>query len=274
MNQNWTGERLETYIFNETAIEHIHRYAIAGEFVENKQVLDIACGEGYGSNLLIEKASAVTGVDIDPKTIERAQRKYNNSKLNFLTGDVRNIPCTDNIFDIVISFETLEHIEEHNEMMAEIKRVLKPDGLLIISTPDKYFHSDAKTIKSKFHVKELYKEEFGSLIKQFFSNVIFLQQKSMFCSAILPAENSEHLFFYEGDFQKIEKSDSLNPVFYIAIASDREIQVPAGSIFNSSWSFQDILEKREALIKNSLTYKTGHLLLSPLKLIRSVFKKR
>lgn len=71
--KDWTGERLETFVFNETTIEHLHRYAIAMEFCSGKTVLDIACGEGYGSNLLSAKATHVTGMDADAITIEKLQ---------------------------------------------------------------------------------------------------------------------------------------------------------------------------------------------------------
>lgn len=66
--KNWTGERLETFVLNDSTIEHLHRYAIAKELAQGKHVLDIACGEGYGSNLLASSARFVDGVDIDQST--------------------------------------------------------------------------------------------------------------------------------------------------------------------------------------------------------------
>ena len=104
-------------------------------------VLDIASGEGYGSALLASGATRVTGVDIDPQTVQGATQKYssNNSNLEFKQGSADNIPLHSGLFDVVVSFETIEHHDNHVEMMREIKRVLKLGGLLIISSPDKLF---------------------------------------------------------------------------------------------------------------------------------------
>ena len=135
--KDWTGERLETFVFNETTIEHLHRYAIAMEFCSGKTVLDIACGEGYGSNLLSAKATHVTGMDADAITIEKATAKYKRDNLYFVQSKAEKIAAADTEFDIVVSLETLEHLSDHTAMMKEIKRVMKPGGLLIISTPDK-----------------------------------------------------------------------------------------------------------------------------------------
>ncbi len=137
MKKKWTGERLETFVLNETTVEHLHRYGIVMPFIEDKTVLDIACGEGYGSKLLSSKALKVIGVDIDLETIEKASKKYGSSNLTFIQGSADKIPVKDGSIDTVVSFETIEHHDKHNEMMNEIKRVLKPGGILIISSPEK-----------------------------------------------------------------------------------------------------------------------------------------
>ena len=92
MKKKWTGERLETFIYNRDAVDHLHRYAIASNFVEGKVVLDIASGEGYGSNLMSEKASFVYGVDIDESTIRKADKKYKKNNLKLLKGSTSAIP--------------------------------------------------------------------------------------------------------------------------------------------------------------------------------------
>ena len=152
--KDWTGERLETFVFNETTIEHLHRYAIAMEFCSGKTVLDIACGEGYGSNLLSAKATHVTGMDADAITIEKATAKYKRDNLYFVQSKAEKIAAADTEFDIVVSLETLEHLSDHTAMMKEIKRVMKPGGLLIISTPDKKEYTDKRMYKNPFHIKE------------------------------------------------------------------------------------------------------------------------
>src|SRR5689334_17791465 len=121
MQKKWTGERLETFVFNEAMVEHLHRYAIAAEYVKDKTVLDIACGEGYGSALLSKNATAVTGMDIDLNTITVALRKYAKNNLKFVQGKIEDIPATANTFDVVVSFETLEHSNEHEKIFSEIR---------------------------------------------------------------------------------------------------------------------------------------------------------
>src|SRR5213076_2544358 len=136
------------------------RYALSLNFVEGKSVLDIASGEGYGAALLASKAQSVTGVDIDPQTVMHAKHTYCNPKLTFMVGSCDDIPLPDGSFDVVTSFETIEHHDKHEEMLDEIKRVLKPDGVLIISSPNRLTYSDEPGYKNPFHVKELYYDEF------------------------------------------------------------------------------------------------------------------
>src|SRR3982750_1352378 len=101
-------ERLQTSVYNEIMIEHLHRYAIAQDVCAQKIVLDIACGEGYGSNLIAAKAAKVIGVDIDTGVIESAKSKYKRNNLQYYQGNADNIPCENNFFDVVVSFETIE----------------------------------------------------------------------------------------------------------------------------------------------------------------------
>jgi len=149
MSKDWTGERLETFVWGESTAEHLHRYALAMDHVRDKDVLDIACGDGYGSALLNKTARSVIGVDVNKDVIDKACKKYISASLTFKQGSATNIPLDDQSVDVVVSFETLEHLEDHDGMMKEIKRVLKPGGLLIISTPNKAEYSEP--VKKKIH---------------------------------------------------------------------------------------------------------------------------
>src|SRR5205085_7058452 len=97
------------------------------------------------------------GVDIDEVSVNHAAKKYAASNLEFKTGAVEKIPVESTSIDVVVSFETIEHHDKHEEMMQEIKRILKEDGLLIISTPDKKYYADIPAHQNPFHIKELYK---------------------------------------------------------------------------------------------------------------------
>ena len=133
----FTGERFIPSCEREIWYEHYHRYAMALQWVEGLDVLDAACGEGYGSDLLATRAKSVTGVDISETAISHAQNKYQRENLKFTSSNVIKLPFKDNSYDVVVSFETLEHLIEHDELVQEFRRVLKSDGRLIISTPDK-----------------------------------------------------------------------------------------------------------------------------------------
>ena len=163
----WTGERLVPSIKNYGAIEHLHRYALAAEFVENKIVADVACGEGYGSNILSQKAKMVIGVDISNEAVVHANTKYSSSKLKYLKGSVDQLPLESSSIDVFVSFETIEHITVQEQMLSEITRVLKREGMLIISSPEKSNYQDKQVEKNQFHAKELYFNEFKNLINNY-----------------------------------------------------------------------------------------------------------
>ena len=275
MLHDWSGERLETFVLNETTIEHLHRYALAIKYTKGKTVLDVACGEGYGSALLANTAERVIGIDIDEPTVKKAAIKYVKSNLEFKQGDARQIPLPDASVDAVVSFETLEHISEHDQMLAEIKRVLKADGLLIMSTPDKKFHYDGREAKSRFHEKELYEDEFKVLLQRYFAHSFFLKQNSFFTSAIFSEDGDGRPdVFYEGDFTALQET-APDPVFIIGIASGQKLAADTGnSFFKGSQIFYDAVKEYETAVFNSLPYKTGAFLLAPLKWLRDLLKPK
>lgn len=131
----FTGERWTTAARGQIEIEHLHRYLLARDFARGKDVLDIACGEGYGTALLAQVAHRVIGVDIDRPTVAHAATQYVRANLHYVTGDARGIPLASASVDLVVSFETLEHFAEQEMFLAEVRRVLRPGGLLVISTP-------------------------------------------------------------------------------------------------------------------------------------------
>jgi 2-polyprenyl-3-methyl-5-hydroxy-6-metoxy-1,4-benzoquinol methylase len=260
--KKWTGERLETFIINDTMIEHLHRYALTKNLVKDLVVLDIACGEGYGSNLMAQEAKLVIGVDIDKETVSAAQGKYKKENLSYKEGSTSNIPCQNDFFDIVVSFETIEHHNEHEQMIAEIKRVLKPEGILIISTPDKKQYSDIPNYQNPFHIKEMYEKEFKALIKKNFRNQIFLQQQPIYGSLIINETLNNNWTSFKGNYQNINACIFENGVYIIAIASDASLQnLP---LSNSFWTDKDLLTMNSDKIKTSIRYRLGNFLLSPI----------
>src|SRR5262249_54630942 len=121
----WTGERFLPWINESTiAYEHLHRYAYAATLVKNKRVLDLASGEGYGAKILAGSASSVVGLDIDANVIRHATEKYESGSLQFLCGSMTAVPIhDDHSFDVVVCFEALEHIADHDGLLREVKRL-------------------------------------------------------------------------------------------------------------------------------------------------------
>jgi GT2 family glycosyltransferase/SAM-dependent methyltransferase len=228
----WTGERYLPFIDPsisgaEIHYEHLHRYAFSSQFIKWKKVLDLACGEGYGSFLLSKTARCVMGIDINPETIQHALNKYSKNNLEFKEGSILNVPVSGSkIFDVIVCFEAIEHVKEHVILMSEITRLLKENGLLIISTPNKKIYSDEPNYHNPFHEKEVYFEEFEEILKNNFSNVYFFGQRTMTGSNIFPLASKKLQNCTEFVIDKIneefsfENIDKNIPIYYIALASN------------------------------------------------------
>jgi len=269
----WTGERLVTEITNEDTIYHLHRYAIADDYIAGKVVVDIASGEGYGANLAAKKAKQVYGIDISDQAVAFAAKKYKATpNLGFMTGSVDAIPLESHIADVVISFETLEHTDKHHEMMREIKRVLKPGGILIISSPDKAYYSDMFDRTNPFHVKELYFNEFKELLNKYFKISFFYHQTFLTGSFMIKesyAGNS--ITEYSGDYLNTSSAKGLTfPLFNIAVASDKPFNEPETSFFKGEDTMREMYFKR---VMGFTPYRLGNAILRPLRILKKLLNR-
>ncbi|MBN8871662.1 MAG: class I SAM-dependent methyltransferase [Rhodospirillales bacterium] len=181
----FTGERLTGAIGGQVEIEHYHRYLFARAFCAGRDVLDVASGEGYGSAQLSQVARSVVGIEYDPATVAAAQRQFARDGLRYAQGDARALPLPDACVDVVVSFETIEHFDRQEAFVAEIRRVLRPGGLVICSTPDRDVYSGPNTPPNGFHVRELTGEEFRALLAAAFPHIAMLRQRPLVGSALL-----------------------------------------------------------------------------------------
>lgn len=231
----WTGERFIPNLDGNIAFEHLHRYAIASLIARGKVVLDIASGEGYGSRLLSSVAKHVTGIDIDAQSVLHASQKYAATNVRFQQGSCLEIPCADASFDVVVSFETLEHVTDHDRVYREFRRVLVPTGMLIISCPEKAVYSDASGYSNPFHEHELYTEEFIQLNRSHFQYCTFMQQKIAHGSVIGPIDaGSQRCEFVNvlGNASELHLGPRLHmPMYNLAICSNAIACIPVTSIF-------------------------------------------
>ncbi len=181
----FTGERFTPECVREIWLEHWHRYAFATTFARDRRVLDAACGEGYGSALLARHAHSVVGLDVSTTTIEHAKRRYAAPNLHYAVADVTALDQMANAsFDLIVSFETLEHVARQSEMLAGFRRLLAPGGLLLVSTPDKRTYTDLTGVVNEHHVRELYRPEFEALVEAHFPVHRLLAQKLLFQSVL------------------------------------------------------------------------------------------
>jgi len=214
-DMEFTGERVVPGKTPQTIYdEHIYRYIFAASLAENKVVLDVACGTGYGVGYLADKGSSeVVGVDISMEAVGYARERFSkDNKASFICADAIRLPFLDNAFDIVVSFETIEHIRQYRKFLAECRRVLKDGGLLICSTPNRRIFSPnlAKPINT-FHVKEFWPEEFYRLLRRYFADMTLYGQ----CDVKLEDNSVDRANYYVHDFNDDELISS---AYIIAVA--------------------------------------------------------
>jgi ubiquinone/menaquinone biosynthesis C-methylase UbiE len=233
-NLAFTGERYIPDVKGEIRLEHIHRYALAQGLVKGKNVLDIACGEGYGSRMLAEYADVVVGIDISQEAVDHAVQKYSSKKnLTFKTGSASQIDFPNQSFDLVVSFETIEHLIEQSEMIAEIRRVLKPDGALLISSPNRPIYSEESNQHNEYHVKELDFREFDKLLREKFESIKYFGQRLIISSLVQYFESGEtefQAFYDDGDAVQKKLGPIQDSKYYIAYCTaDAPDKAPFGS---------------------------------------------
>jgi SAM-dependent methyltransferase len=157
------------------------RYEFAARYIERKRVLDIGCGEGYGSAMLAEKAAHVAGTDSSEEVVAHATAKYDLSSTEFRCMPAEKHAFPDASFDAVVCLELIEHVQDYAAVMKEMHRLLKPDGILILSTPNKDVTSPGReTPIHDFHVHEFAIPELRDLCQRYFAEVELFSQENPF----------------------------------------------------------------------------------------------
>jgi|WetSurSiteA1Bulk_404760.scaffolds.fasta_scaffold16791_1 O-antigen biosynthesis protein len=244
---SFTGER---YIPGEggcqIAYEHLHRYFFALRWAEGCEILDLACGNGYGAALLARRARHVCALDIDGETIAVARKNWCNPNLTFMQGDATRLPFRSGTIDLVVAMEALEHIKDQTQLLQELARVCSTNGVALISTPNKAEYSDARKYDNPFHIRELYLDEFVNLLKQHFQCVEIAGQQIRAGSLIScnPTEFSCEIF---EEAACGEESTSAEPMYYLAVCSRDKLrkEVPSRSAYLDSTDGLILEAKRE-----------------------------
>ncbi|MFN2628007.1 MAG: class I SAM-dependent methyltransferase [Gaiellaceae bacterium] len=156
---------------------HLKRYVFATPFSAGKAVLDAGCGAGYGSAQLAATAARVVGVDVDPGAIGYARSRYRAPNLEFAVMDVTSLRFDDDSFDVVCSFETIEHIRDREAFLREVARVLRSDGAFLVSTPQA--RQTTARPDNPFHHVEYARADFERLLKRAFEQVELYGQRRL-----------------------------------------------------------------------------------------------
>jgi 2-polyprenyl-3-methyl-5-hydroxy-6-metoxy-1,4-benzoquinol methylase len=233
--------------------EHRGRYWWASRLVAAKDVLDAGCGVGYGIEILASAGAAgVTGVDIDPAAVEEAQRRFGERADAIAQGDLHDLQLDDDSFDVVVCFETIEHLENGERALAEFRRVLRPDGLLLVSSPN----PDVYPAGNEHHVHEYRPAELAAAVGEHFAYVTSYRQDAWLASVIEPA--ADGIGSAVGEWREpweIRRTTALEAggeTFGIIVAGDERLPtladvVALGSTFEVGWWSKQVANgKREA----------------------------
>ena len=230
----WTGERMLPWVEDAAvAYEHLHRYLFALRYAHGKRVLDLGSGEGYGAALLASVARTVTGVDIDAEAVEHARSTYGAEALRYEQASADDLSgFDDDAFDVVTCFEVIEHVEAQDRVLAETRRVLAPDGILLCSTPEREAYRVKTGRINPFHVRELDRAEFERLLSAQFEQLALWSQVTVSGSLLEPLAaagdleaETFHVGLEDGYWDVRERSA---PLYLVAAAS--AVPLPAGRL--------------------------------------------
>ena len=252
-NLTFDGERFIPGVAGNIELEHLHRYALAQRLCQGKMVLDIACGEGYGSAMMAQSALSVIGMDISKQAIAHAQSRYLADNLTFKVGDCTAIDLPDACVDLVVSFETIEHHDQHSEMLSELRRVLKPGGVLLMSSPDRFFYSEKPGTHNEHHVKELYEHEFKTLIERHFRQVHYYAQTVAYGSVIFAESIAATQGTYSKNGDVLAHANGLaSPLFWLALASDGDLPAMHTGLFEQPLQSAELVCQMQRDLDNAV----------------------
>jgi SAM-dependent methyltransferase len=248
----FTGERVVPGQVNiDLWNEHVARYAFARRYAESKRVLDAGCGAGYGSAELALTARAVTGIDLATDAIEFARASYTTPGLTFLTASCAALPFPNASFDLAVAFEVIEHLENYRALITESARVLAPQGLFIVSSPNKSYYAESRQQigPNPFHHHEFEPEEFYEELRRAFPHVQLLFQNRVESFAFHPIKT-----FWPADARVDGGGGNANDAhFLIAICALDQPVEPRSFVFVPKAA--NILRERE----QHLVLVEGHL---------------
>lgn len=213
----------EEYVLH---LMHFKAYEQVASLAEGKTVLDLGCNRGYGSHIISKTAESVVGVDVSLAAVQAARSSYGAEGIEFQLVDGQALPFDDNCFDILTSFQVIEHIDDYSPYLTEIIRTLKPAGRVVFTTPNALVRLEPGMKPwNRFHVREFSPQELQSLLETYFDDVQIFGLKA----------DSE---IYEIEYKRVQK--------LLARAKRRQAKSPFRR------GFKNFREKLKTVMKNIL----------------------
>jgi SAM-dependent methyltransferase len=243
----FTGERVVPgQVDADLWAEHISRYAFASRWAPGARVLDLGCGEGYGTAELADKARSAVGIDLAPEAIVHARAAYALPNVFFLPASATALPFRGASFELVTAFEVIEHLTDWRALLAEGRRLLHPSGVFLVSTPNKEYYTDSRGSSgpNPFHTHEFEFDEFRSALREFFP----------FCTVLLQNHVEAFAFYRPGGSPSLDgrmdgaRGTPQEAHFFLAICALRDPPPPPGFLFVHQGS--NVLREREKHIES------------------------
>ncbi|HWE51625.1 MAG TPA: methyltransferase domain-containing protein [Bryobacteraceae bacterium] len=262
----FTGERVIPGVVDpELFDEHRARYRFAAWFAQRfaqrfgagAAILDAGCGSGYGASEF-KDAGSVTAFDISAEAVQHARDNFAGPHVWHLQAGCESLPFADGSFDLVVAFEVIEHLERWQDMLREARRVLKPAGVLLVSTPNRAYYAESRAAAgpNPFHVREFDHAEFSAALDAVFPHVSLWTQNHVEGLGFLPIPASQS----SGVLDAPPEQDAENAYFFLGACSGE----PVGCAESFAYLPEsgNLLRKREhhiALLSQELEQKTSWL---------------
>ena len=220
----FTGERvIPGQVDPDLWTEHVSRYAFAARWASGARVLDLGCGAGYGTAELAGRARSATGIDLAPEAIDHASSAYPRANISFVPASATAVPFRDGTFDLITAFEVIEHLHNWRELLSESRRLLHPNGVFLVSTPNKEYYNDSRGASgpNPFHTHEFEFDEFRGVLAEFFPHCTVLLQNHVEAFAFYQPSGSSPL---EGRMDGVRGTPQ-EAHFFLAVCSLEPVQV-------------------------------------------------
>jgi ubiquinone/menaquinone biosynthesis C-methylase UbiE len=243
----FTGERvIPGQVDPDLWAEHVSRYAFAARFAPEALVLDVGCGAGYGTAELASRGRFAIGIDSAPEAIVHARSAYSTPNMAFIPASATALPFRDESFELVTAFEVIEHLTNWRDLLSEARRVLYPDGVFLVSTPNKEYYTDSRGASgpNPFHTHEFAFDEFHNALTEFFP----------YCTVLLQNHVEAFAFYQHSANSSVDgRMDGVRGTpqqahFFLAVCALRKFPPSPGFLFVQQGS--NVLREREKHIES------------------------